>query len=198
GWDAVQYLAAAHGIITQRSRVIGRHVAGSNRVHIDSLARPFIGQSLGKLRHSAFRSGIGRDQNSSLERKQRRNVHNLSFGTTLQHILRSELRDPEYRAQVGSDDLIPIVEWKLRCRGAPDYSSVVHQNIDGSELVDGTGDEMRLNFVLRNIARKMNTLAAELPDFVACGPALLRASVTCDICTGLSKGDCDRRTKSAA
>jgi hypothetical protein len=54
--------------------VVGRDIARRNRVHIDALGRPFIGQKLGDARNPVLRSRVGRNPDPALKRQKRRDV----------------------------------------------------------------------------------------------------------------------------
>src|SRR5262245_12355310 len=47
-------IGVANGIFAQHTRVVGLYVAGGNRVHIDALCGPFIGQNSRQTRKPAF------------------------------------------------------------------------------------------------------------------------------------------------
>src|ERR1700690_1566030 len=78
GGNTFEDLAIADRVVLKSGGVVRGHVAGSDGVYVYSLRGPFVRQRLGELPQSPFSRGITRHQNSSLERKYRRDAYDLS------------------------------------------------------------------------------------------------------------------------
>ena len=68
--NALQNLPIARLVALQRNGIFSAHVSWRNRVDIDIVRCPLIGQSLRELCNGPFGRGIRRDGNTSLKRKQ--------------------------------------------------------------------------------------------------------------------------------
>src|ERR1035437_2280908 len=129
GGDALKNLPAALRVGAKRGGIIRRHVAGSNCVDVHSFWRPFVGQCLGQLRDSTLGRRISRNEYTALERKQGRDVDDLSAPLG-HHPPPRELAEPKNAVQVNLDDVVPVRERELHGRRAVNDSGVVDQNID--------------------------------------------------------------------
>src|SRR4051794_15876233 len=56
--DTRENLFATHRIRPQRRRVVGRDVAGRDRVHVDALARPLVRERHREARDAALAGGV--------------------------------------------------------------------------------------------------------------------------------------------
>src|ERR1700683_167879 len=85
GWDALQNLSCAFGILLERFGIVGVHVPRRNRIDVDALRGPFIGEGLGELANAAFGRSVRRHHDTALKREQRGDVNDFA-APALEHV----------------------------------------------------------------------------------------------------------------
>ena len=121
--------AAAHRVGLQRRRVVGAHVAGGDRVHVDALARPLVGERLGELGDAPLGRRIGGDEDPALEGEQRGDVDDLAAAVG-EHVAAGGPAHPEHRVEVDVEDREPVLVARLGGGRAPDRAGVVDDDVE--------------------------------------------------------------------
>src|SRR5690606_16761545 len=103
--DARQYAAGSLRVITQRLRVVGRDVAGRDRVHVDPTRGPLVGEGLCEPTDSGFRGRVPRHIDATLEREKARGEDDLA-AAALEHGASEQLREHELARQVDLEHAI--------------------------------------------------------------------------------------------
>src|SRR5712692_4736222 len=133
GRNTFQNLPVACFVLLQSLGVVGTHVTGRDRVDIDALCRPLIGQCLGKLRYSTLGGSVRGHRDASLKCQQGRDIDDLSRLFSLDKSSSSELAQLEYAVQVDLQHRHPVIITVVHRRSAANGSRIVDKNVDGSE-----------------------------------------------------------------
>ena len=127
---------------------IGLDVAGAERVHADTVPRPFQGEALGHLHHARLGSGIGREVPSHAQPQDGGDVDDASGAPGLDQRLARSLCHAKDAVEVGVDDPVPIVLGGLERRAVIGHARVVDDDVIG--LVEGSGHAVRIGDVHRH------------------------------------------------
>jgi len=118
---------------------------------------PSFAYSIARLRITAFKSPFVIIETEAfyagdwLIYKRRCDAHNVPR-FLFQHLFHRELGDVEESQQVGRDQGIEILGSKVRERLGAEDSGIIHQNIDGSEVLDRSFDSFGDGLLLADIA----------------------------------------------
>jgi hypothetical protein len=122
---------------------------------------PSFAYSIARFRGHGIQASLGHHRNRSiyagegLIRKRRGDAHNVSR-FLFQHLLYGELGNIEKSQEVRRDQGIEVLGSEVRKRlGALD-SGVIHQRIDGSEVLDRCFDSFGSGLLLTNVAIHQN------------------------------------------
>ncbi|MCY1169227.1 hypothetical protein D9M73_92470 [compost metagenome] len=132
--NALEDRAVARLVSLQSRGIVGRDIARRNRIDVDALARPFIGEQLGQPANAALGRGIARHANAALKGQHRRDIDDLA-GPFRDHVPPRRLAQEEHRFEIGVDHRIPIVLGKIDRIGAADDAGIVDENIETAELI---------------------------------------------------------------
>ena len=130
------------GVGAQRRGVVGLHVAGRDRVDVDAVRRPFVGERLGELRDAALGRGVAGHGDAALEREQRRDVDDLAAAAAVEHVAAGGAAQPEDARQVHVDHRRPSPSSSCSAAGcAADDAGVVDEDVEAAERRERVGDE---------------------------------------------------------
>ena len=143
--DTLHDLAVA-GLVGLQSRgVVGGDIARRDRVHVDALGRPLVGQQLGQAAHPAFRGGVARHADAALESQHGSDVDDLAARAVLRrpagHVPRDGLAEEEQNLQVHIHHRVPVLLREIERILAPDDPGIVDQNVDPPQRVDRLVDD---------------------------------------------------------
>src|ERR1700730_572898 len=191
-WNALENLPTADRIVAQGGRVVGSHVAGRNRIYVDTLDRPLVRQGLCELCNATFGCSVRRHEDPPLKRQHRCNVYDLSRFRLREHLLTGELREVEGRRQINGNDLIPIFRGDFCRRRAPNCTGVIHKDVDGPEFGNGLLDQRSASPRLGDIGGEIKCLSAQRANLLGGPPWLRVTSMAADIRPSLRQGDRNR------
>ena len=133
GRDAVEDRLVAGRVGAQRLGVVGLDVAGRDRVDVDALRRPLVGEQLGQAGDAVLGRGVGRDADAALEGEQRGDVDDRAARPAREGGAGEGLRQEEHRLQVDVDHLVPVGLAEVDGVGPADDAGVVDEDVERTE-----------------------------------------------------------------
>jgi hypothetical protein len=120
---------ARTGSSPERLRVVGRDVAGRDRVDVDAVGSPLVGERLRQPGERRLGRGVGGDVDAALEAEQRGGEHDLP-GAAPDHLATDPPGEDELARQVHRQHAVPLLVAVVHGRGALDRAGVVHEDVD--------------------------------------------------------------------
>ena len=178
----------------KRRRVVRREITGCNRIHIDAVLRPLIGENTREAHHAAFGSRVRRHPDAALIREHAGDIDDLAAFACRDHGFCRRLTKEEEGFEVDIHHRIPVFFSEVDGVVSLDDARIVHENIETAE------DLFRFVYNALNWLRATKvchddmSFTARREDFFNC---VFRRGTTNqrEICAGFSECDGHALTK---